>query len=117
MPFDSFEIENEFKLILASDSLSKWILLNIAIIDFSILSETHFNVSFINSLNNEKYQSRKSNIKLGSNLKDLNRLFEYLKTASIDNDIFKKSMVNLYENNEIEIDDYSLIYVEGNVSK
>ncbi len=117
LPFDSFEIENEFKLILASDSLSKWILLNIAIIDFSILSETHFNVSFINSLNNEKYQSRKSNIKLGSKLKDLNSLFEYLKTASIDNDVFKKSMANLYENNEIEIDDYSLIYVEGNVSK
>lgn len=117
LPFDSFEIEHDFILVLASDSLSKWILLNIAMLDFSILTETHFNTNFINSLNNEKYQSRKSNIKLGSNLKDLKELFDYLKSISKDNDIFKKSMKILYENNELEIDDYSLIYVEGNVSK
>lgn len=117
LPFDSFEIENDFILMLASDSLSKWILLNIAMLDFSILTETHFNTHFINSLNSEKYQSRKSNIKLGSNLKDLNDLFDYLKSVSKDNDVFKQSMKILYENNELEIDDYSLIYVEGNVSK
>jgi|GEM_PF-3243515 len=117
LPFDSFEIENDFILILASDSLSKWILLNIAKVDFSIITETHFNTHFINSLNNEKYQLRKSNIKLGSNLKDLNGLFDYLKTASKDNEVFKQSMKILHENSELEIDDYSLIYVEGNVSK
>lgn len=117
LPFDSFEIEHDFILMLASDSLSKWILLNIAMLDFSILTETHFNTNFINSLNSEKYQSRKSNIKLGSNLKDLNDLFDYLKSVSKDNEIFKQSMKILYENNELEIDDYSLIYVEGNVSE
>jgi hypothetical protein len=117
LPFDSFEIENDFKLILASDSLSKWILLNIAILDFSNISEIHFNKSFINSLQNEKQVNRKSYIELGSNLKDLNGLFDFLKTVSIDNDVFKKSMTNLFENNEIEIDDYSLIYIEGNVSE
>jgi hypothetical protein len=117
LPFDSFEIEHDFILILASDSLSKWILLNIAMLDFSILTETHFNTNFINSLNSEKYQSRKLNIKLGSNFKDLNDLFDYLKSVSKDNEIFKQSMKLLYENDELEIDDYSLIYVEGNVSE
>ncbi len=117
LPFDSFEIENDFILILASDSLSKWIILNIAILDFSILTEAHFNSHFINSLNSEKYQSRKSSLKLGSNLKDINNLFEYLKFISKDNEIFKESMKLLHENNELEIDDYSLIYVEGNVSE
>jgi len=117
LPFNSFEIENDFKLILASDSLSKWILLNIVILDSSIMNETLFNKSFINSLQNEKQENRKLNIELGSNLKDLNGLFDFLKTASKGNDVFKQSMTNLYENSEIEIDDYSLIYVEGNVSK
>lgn len=117
LPFDSLEIENEFRLILASDSLSKWILLNVAIFDFSILNETHFNLSFLNSLNSEKYQARKSNMKLGSNFQNLNELFEYLKSISKNNDVFKHSMTSLYQNCEIEIDDYSLIYVEGYVSK
>lgn len=117
LPFDSFEIENDFKLILASDSLSKWILLSIAILDFSMISEIHFNKNFINSLQNKKQENRKTNIQVGSNLKDLNGLFDFLKTASKDKDVFKQSMTNLYENSEIEIDDYSLIYVEGNVSK
>lgn len=117
LPFDSFEIENDFILILASDSLSKWIILNIAVLDFSILSETHFNMGFITSINNEKYQSRKSNIKFGSNFKDMNGLFNYLKRASNNKEVFKEAMTNLHENGELEIDDYSLIYVEGNVSK
>lgn len=117
LPFDSFEIENEFRLILASDSLAKWILLNIAMLDFSILKESHFNNEFKKSINNEKHQTRKSNIELGSNLKDLNELFYYLKSISKDNEVFKQALTTLYDNSEIEIDDYSLIYVEGNVSK
>jgi hypothetical protein len=117
LSFDSIEIENEFRLIIASDSLAKWILLNLVIFNVSALEERYFSSDFKYSLNAEKYQSQKSNIRLGSNLGTIESLFYFLKNISQNTDMFKSEMIKLYQNQELEIDDYSLIYIEGNVSK
>jgi len=115
-PFDSIEISNEFKIIVASDTLAKWVLLNLSIIDFPMLQERFFNQSFLNSLNSEKYEERKINIKNGSNISTIQELFIFLKVISNNKEKYKNEMMQLHSRGEIEIDDFSLIYIEGNVS-
>jgi hypothetical protein len=87
------------------------------IFNVSALEERYFSSDFKYSLNAEKYQSQKSNIRLGSNLGTIESLFYFLKNISQNTDMFKSEMIKLYQNQELEIDDYSLIYIEGNVSK
>jgi hypothetical protein len=101
---------------MASDSLAKWILLNIAIIDFSSLVDLGLNQNFLKSLNNQNIEFKKSQMKMNHDFKTINNLLNYLKLISSTEDEYIRNMKLLHTNKEIEIDDYSLIYIEGNVS-
>ena len=116
LPFDSFEMVNSFICVMASDSLAKWILLNIAIIDFSLLVDLGLNQNFLKSLNNQNLEFKKSQIKINHDFKTIKNLLIYLKLIANNEDEYLKNMKLLHTNKEIEIDDYSLIYIEGNVS-
>jgi hypothetical protein len=116
LPFNSFEIINRFICVMASDSLAKWILLNIAIIDFSSLVDLGLNQNFLKSLNNQNIEFKKSQMKMNHDFKTINNLLNYLKLISSTEDEYIRNMKLLHTNKEIEIDDYSLIYIEGNVS-
>ncbi|GEM55388.1 hypothetical protein B0A58_10275 [Flavobacterium branchiophilum NBRC 15030 = ATCC 35035] len=116
LPFNSFEIINNFICVMASDSLAKWILLNIALIDFSLLVDLGINQSFLKSLNNQNLEFKKSQINMNHDFKKIKMLLNYLKSISRNEEEFINNMKLLHTNNEIEIDDYSLIYIEGNVS-
>lgn len=115
LPFNSCTINNEFKVIIATDSLAKWILLYISLFNPLALSKMA-EASFMKSVNSEKYEQRKTNMMLGSKLLGLEELFDLLKHISSGEDIFRKTMQNLFNQGEIDIDDYSLIFIEGNVS-
>jgi hypothetical protein len=116
LPFNSFEILKSFSCVLASDSLAKWILLNIAIIDFSLLVDLGLKQNFLKSLNNQQTEFKKSQIKLNHNFKTIDDLLNYLKLISSNEVEFLKNMKLIHNKQEIEIDDYSLIYIERNVS-
>ncbi|CAN5666125.1 hypothetical protein BH10BAC2_BH10BAC2_02290 [soil metagenome] len=116
LPFKSFDLKEEFVFLMVSDSLAKWIILNLFLIDPIALPEIGFNQDYINSLSQEKYMVRKELINMGGGKKSFKELLLFLKEISSDKTKFKTSMEELYGNSEIEIDDYSLIYIEGNVS-
>lgn len=117
LPFHTHTVSDHFVIIMASDSLAKWIILCLTIINQNLIAPPFFNENFFNSINNAKYNQRKESIFLGNhNIKNLDTLFEYLRSISFSSDIFKSEMQNLYLNNEIDIDDYSLIFLEGHVS-
>ncbi|MBK8808643.1 MAG: protein phosphatase 2C family protein [Bacteroidales bacterium] len=117
LPFHSIDVTNHFIILMASDSLAKWIILCLAMINQDLIAPPIFKDNFLLSINNPKNMLRKEAVNFGShNIKTLEDLFEYLKKVSSAKDIFTSAMQTLYSNQEIDIDDYSLIFIEGDVS-
>ncbi len=116
IPTKVFKLDGDSIIIIASDSLAKWILINILLLDPMALLEMGANQYYLNSLSVEKYMVRKESIARGSGMKSINDLLFYLKENSMETNKFRDSMKELYQNEEIDIDDYSLIYIENNVS-
>jgi hypothetical protein len=116
MPIKKFEIVDESIIMQASDGLAKWIILNLILLDAASMSEIGVNQSYLNSLSQEKNLLRKESLAIGSGIKSVNELLLFLKEISTDKYKFTSAMKDLYENREIEIDDYSLIYIGANVS-
>lgn len=117
LPFHSIDVTNHFVILMASDSLAKWIILCLAMINQDLIVQPIFKDNFLLSINNPKNMLRKEAVNFGShNIKTLENLFEYLKKVSSAEDVFTSAMQTLYLNQEIDIDDYSLIFIEGDVS-
>jgi hypothetical protein len=109
-------IESEFIILIASDSLAKWIILNLFLSDLSSLSEIDINQEYLTSLANERILNRKEAIAAGSGVKSTEDLLLFLKEIVSDSEKFKSTLLALNNNAELEADDYSLILIEGNVS-
>lgn len=109
-------LTESFVLVMATDSLAKWILLNIAIIDFNSLVSLGFNERFISTLNSEKLRSRKEAMQVGSAIKSIDELLDYLDRILVSQDAFIQHLKSLYIQNELDIDDFSLAVIKANVS-
>lgn len=116
LPFDSQAINDSFIVIMASDSLSRWIILNLAVLDHKCIASI-FTDSFLASLSSEKYAIVKEAIKMGHDFRSVNDLLDYVMRLSENKENFRNAVEELYSNHEIEIDDYSLIFTKGNVSE
>lgn len=111
------KLKNSFVLIMATDSLAKWILLNIAIIDFNLFCKLGFSEVLISSLNSGKYLLFKEAIRMGSGLDTIDSLLVFLEEISSNEELFTSELKKIHNQQEIEIDDYSLAVIKGNVSK
>lgn len=109
-------LDNKFNIVIASDSLANWIILNIHLIDPSILKSAGVSQEYLNSLSEEAILIYKEAIARGTGVKSINGLLEFLGEMSSDKLNFEEAMKMLYENGEVEIDDYSIINIEGDVS-
>lgn len=116
LPFDSKDINDTFIIVMASDSLARWIILNLAVLDHQSIA-TIFNSDFLSSLSIEKYALVKEAIKMGHDFHSVDDLLDYIKKLTESENGFREDMKKLHKNHEIEIDDYSLIFINGNVSK
>lgn len=114
--FGCEEIKNNFIILIASDSLSRWIIQALSIIDYASVSNV-FKTNFLQSLNTGKYEERKVAIHLNSTYSSTDELLKYLQKSSESIDFFKTNLKGLIESEQIDLDDYSLIFIEGNVSK
>ena len=117
MPLKEFQIEGETIILQASDGLAKWIILKLLLLDVGFIGELGINQSYLTSLSSEKNLLRKESMAIGSGSKSVEELLNFLKNISGDRKKFEVAMKELYENGEIEIDDYSLIYIDVNVSE
>lgn len=116
LPVREDYLDNKFNVLIASDSLANWIILNIHLIDPSILKSAGANQGYLNSLSEEAVLIYKEAIARGTGVKSIHGLLDFLNEMSNDKLIFEETMKLLYENGEVEIDDYSLINIEGDVS-
>lgn len=116
LPVREEYLNDQFNVVIASDSLANWIILNIHLIDPSILKTAGVNQEYLNSLSEEAILIQKEAIARGTGVKSINGLLEFLSEISKSKLNFEETMTMLYENGEIKIDDYSLINIEGNVS-
>lgn len=116
LPVREENINNKFNIVIASDNLANWIILNIHLIDPSVLKTAGVNQEYLNSLSEEAVLIRKEAIARGTGVKSISGLLEFLSDMSKDELNFREAMKILYENGEVEIDDYSLINIEGDVS-
>lgn len=116
IPFKSFTLEHEYVILMASDGLAKWIILNLILLDPESIQDLGISQNYMNSLSQEKNLLRKELIAVGSGNKTVAELFVFLKEISGERKKFESALKELYNNGEIEIDDYSLIYIEANVS-
>jgi len=110
------EIKNNFIIVIASDSLSRWIIQALSIIDYASCSKL-FKTNFLQSLNTGKYEERKVAIHLNSTYSSTDELLKYLQKSAESIEFFKHNLKELIESEQIDLDDYSLIFIEGNVSK
>jgi len=115
LPLHSLALEREFVVVMASDSLAKWVLLNLFLMDFASVAG-FFSEPFLASLQEAKYEQQKMNIRLGSGLKTVGELIGFLKMASENDEKFELAMIMLAGGDEMDVDDYSLLIMEGNVS-
>jgi hypothetical protein len=111
------KLESEFVVLLASDSLAKWLLLQIFTIDPIFQKTAQLQSAFLESINHDKYTFRKDAIARGSKKNTIDDLLSYLEIICKNSGDFRTAVMQLYQNAEIDLDDYSLIYVRGNVSK
>ena len=110
------EIKNNFIIVIASDSLSRWIIQALSIIDYASCSKL-FKTNFLQSLNTGKYEERKVAIHLNSTYSSTDELLKYLQKSAESIEFFKHNLKELIESEQIDLDDYLLIFIEGNVSK
>lgn len=116
LPVREEYLNERFNVVIASDSLANWIILNVHLIDPSILKTAGVNQEYLNSLSEEAILIQKEAIARGTGVKSINGLLEFLSETCKSKLNFEETMKMLYENGEIKIDDYSLINIEGNVS-
>lgn len=116
MPLKEFKIEGETIILQASDGLAKWIILNLFILDAVSMNEIGINKSYLDSLSQDTNMLRKESLAIGSGIKSVNQLLCFLEEISGNRNNFESAMKELFEREEIEIDDYSLIYIDVNVS-
>lgn len=110
------DIEDDFVIVMASDSMARWIIQTLSIIDLDAIS-TIFNSDFVESMNKEKYEDRKVVIRLNNSLTSITEFINYLKQLSETQESFENNMRQIIETEQIDLDDYSLIFIQGNVSK
>lgn len=103
-------------LIMATDSLAKWILLNIFMIDFDLVSKLGFNETFISRLSSEQLRMRKEAMMVGSSIKSISELLNFLEKISISNELFIDNVKTLQKQNELDMDDFSLAIIKFYVS-
>lgn len=109
-------IEKDFSVVIASDSLARWIIQILAIIDLEAVSGI-FNTDFLESLNKGKYEERKTAIRFNNRLNSITELTSYLKQFSETQETFNDNIKFMLESEQIDLDDYSLIFINGHVSK
>jgi hypothetical protein len=113
---DTYKGENDFIIIIASDSLARWIIQTLSIINYEAVSNI-FNNKFLQSLNEGKYENRKISIRLNNDHNSILGFIDYLKELSESQEVFKNNLKMLFETEQIDLDDYSLIFINGYVSK
>ncbi|MBB3837656.1 hypothetical protein FHS57_001653 [Runella defluvii] len=116
-PHKEFSVNSPFYVVLASDSLAKWMLLHLYILDLPFFEPINFEESFLRSLVSDKYLALKEDFKKRYSFSSCEDYINELYIISNSNDVFKEHLKSLYLKKEIEIDDYSLIVIKGNVSE
>jgi hypothetical protein len=102
--------------ILASDSLAKWLILLIDILDPLLLEKVGVSKSYRESLGTEKYRIKKEKMVIESQAKDISGLLHNLKEIAKTETSFRASMQELLQLGFVDQDDFSLVIIETYVS-
>jgi len=116
-PHKEFSISSPFYIVMASDNLAKWILIHLENLDLPFFNPDHFERGFLSSMMNYKYLTLKEDLKKSYSFNSCEGFINELYIIGSNNYVFKEYLKNLYKKKEIELDDYSLIVIKGNVSK
>lgn len=116
LPIREYYLNSKFIIVIASDSLANWIILNLHLVDPTVLSFAGVSQGYLNSLSQGEVLIYKEAITRGTGVKPIKSLLEFLSEMSSSELCFEESMKLLFENGEVEIDDYSLINIQGDVS-
>lgn len=116
---ERFVLSGSFVVIMASDSLAKWMISCIYILQNDFFNEKNFNISFLKSLEDLRFKNTIDLIEknLDKNPHSLNNLIKGISQMAKDKNIFETEMKQKFYNHELEIDDYSLLIIGGDVSK
>lgn len=116
---EKFMLSGSFVVIMASDSLAKWIISCIYILQNDFFNEKNFNTLFLKSLEDLRFKNTLDLIKKKIDPKtySLNNLIRNICDLAREKNIFETEMKGKFNDNELEIDDYSLLIIGGNVSK
>ena len=116
-PHKEFSISSPFYVVMASDNLAKWILIHLESWDLSFFNPDNFEEGFLSSMMSDKYLTLKRDFKRLYPFNTCEEFINELFIISGSKNEFKEYLKSRYSKKEIEIDDYSLIVIKGNVSK
>jgi hypothetical protein len=117
MPKHELLIEDNYVVILASDSLAKWILANIYILQSDFINVDNFKQSFLDSFTDIRFLSQLENIRKGHDFEKINDLIQFIYEFSRCDQTFEAFIRDAVEANEIDKDDFTITLVRNEISK
>lgn len=115
-PKHEFQIENDYVVVLASDSLAKWLLTNIFVLQPDFFNVSNFNQSFLDSLVDARFGKVIESIKQSQSTFTINELIKKIHMITKSKNSFEAYIKELVDTNEIEKDDCTLILIGNAVS-
>jgi hypothetical protein len=115
--FEEHPIYEDSIFILCSDSIARWILIMLDVINPGVLVQAGLNNSFQESLAAESIRSRKEIANTNLQLQNTNELLNYLRTITQTEVEFRNAALNMIQSGSLEEDDLTIAIVEVNVSQ
>lgn len=114
--FEEHPIYEDSIFILCSDSMARWIIIMLDLINPNTLVQAGVNLSFQESLSAEFIRSRREIAYRNLPLHNTHELLNYLKRITQTESDFRNAVVNMINSGSLEEDDLTLAIVEVNVS-
>jgi hypothetical protein len=113
--FDQQPMFEDSMFILCSDSMARWILIMLDLINPDILVHAGVNRSFQESLSSESIKERKEIAYTNLQIRNVNELLIHLSTITQTEVEFRNEVVNMIKSGSLEDDDLTIIIVVVNV--
>jgi hypothetical protein len=114
--YEEHPVYDDSIFILCSDSMARWILIMLDIINTDALIQAGVNRSFQESLASEIIRFRKEIAYTNLQVQNTNELLKYLITITRTEDEFRIAALNMINSGSLEEDDLTIAIVEVNVS-